>query len=99
MTSYYHYGIIPLSSNRGNDMSILDNLEPNSAESIRLESMCVEIAEREYDTLGGFILQSIGDIPSIDAEVIHDNYTFIVKSLDSNRIDKIQIINKRTNEQ
>jgi len=33
-------------------MSILDNLAPNSAERIRLESMCVEIAEREYDTLG-----------------------------------------------
>jgi len=33
-------------------MSILNNLDPNSAERIRLESMCVEIAEREYDTLG-----------------------------------------------
>ena len=49
--------------------------------------------DREYDTLGGFILQSIGDIPSANAEVNHGSYKFIVKKLKSNRIDKIQIIN------
>ena len=48
--------------------------------------------DREYDTLGGFILQTIGDIPSANAEVVHGNYKFIVKKLKSNRIDKIQVI-------
>ena len=57
------------------------------------EEIEIEFPEdREYDTLGGFILQAHGNIPSADDEVEHKNYKFVVKKIDSNRIDKIQVI-------
>ena len=45
--------------------------------------------EREYDTLAGLILHAIGDIPSINDNVKHDNLNFTVKTLNGNRIDKV----------
>ncbi len=48
--------------------------------------------DREYDTLGGFVLQAYGDIPSKNDEVEHENYKFVVKKVDSHRIDKIQVV-------
>ena len=47
--------------------------------------------EREYDTLAGYILDSLGDIPNKGDKVAFKNYQFIVISLDSNRIDKVKI--------
>jgi len=48
--------------------------------------------EREYDTLAGFILDSIGDIPSRGDEAKYGDYLFKVINIDSNRIDKVEII-------
>ena len=47
---------------------------------------------REYDTLAGFILDSIGDIPSEGETVTLNNHKFTVLNVGSNRIDKIEII-------
>ena len=47
--------------------------------------------DREYDTLAGFILDSIGDIPKEREEVILNKYKFVVLNVDSNRIDKIEV--------
>jgi len=47
--------------------------------------------EREYDTLAGFILDSIGNIPQKGEEVKLSNFIFTVLNVDSNRIDKIQV--------
>ena len=48
--------------------------------------------DREYDTLAGFILDSIGDIPEEREEVILNNFKFTVLNVDSHRIDKIEIV-------
>ena len=48
--------------------------------------------EREYDTLAGLILHAIGDIPSINDNVKHDNLNFTVKTLNGNRIDKVHLV-------
>ena len=48
--------------------------------------------DREYDTLAGFILDSIGDIPKVEEEISYQEYKMIVKSIDGNRIDKIHLI-------
>ena len=48
--------------------------------------------DREYDTLAGFILDSIGDIPSIEQSLNYQNYQIIVKNIDGNRIDKVHLI-------
>ena len=47
--------------------------------------------DREYDTLAGYILDSLGDIPNKGSVVDFNNYKFKVIALDSNRIDKVEI--------
>jgi len=49
--------------------------------------------EREYDTLAGFILDLVGDIPQKGRVVNFQNYHFKVINIKSNRIDKIEIKN------
>ena len=61
------------------------------------EALDVEFPDkREYDTLAGFILDVIGDIPNKGHSIDFDKYQFKVVNIDSNRIDKIQI--KKINE-
>jgi len=48
--------------------------------------------DREYDTLAGFILHSVGDIPKIGERINYQNYQITVKSIDGNRIDKIHLV-------
>tara|TARA_B100000945_G_scaffold263420_1_gene222207 strand:+ start:979 stop:2196 length:1218 start_codon:yes stop_codon:yes gene_type:complete len=48
--------------------------------------------DRDYDTLAGFILDSIGDIPKKSEEVKFDNFIFKVILLDQNRIEKIKVL-------
>ena len=47
--------------------------------------------DRDYDTLAGFILDDIGDIPKEGEKVILNNYQFKVLKVISNRIDKIEV--------
>ena len=47
--------------------------------------------DRDYDTLAGYILDSIGDIPQKGQEVKFDKFTFKVILLDQNRIEKIKV--------
>jgi len=46
---------------------------------------------RDYDTLAGFILDSIGNIPKKGQEVKFDKFTFKVILLEQNRIEKIKV--------
>ena len=47
--------------------------------------------EREYDTLAGFILDFIGEIPDKGVTATYKNYIFKVVNIHSNRIDKVEI--------
>lgn len=47
--------------------------------------------DRDYDTLAGFILDSVGDIPKKGQEVKFDKFTFKVMLLDQNRIEKVKV--------
>jgi len=47
--------------------------------------------ERDYDTLGGFILDILTDIPKTDEKVEFNNMIFTVKTIENNRIGKIKI--------
>ena len=49
--------------------------------------------DREYDTLAGFILDIVGDIPKKGHIVKFHTFQFKVVSIESNRIDKIEIKN------
>ena len=46
---------------------------------------------REYDTLAGYILDAIGNIPKEGEKVNYENYLFKVIKLNKNRIDKVEI--------
>ena len=47
--------------------------------------------ERDYDTLGGFILSKVLDIPKKNDSVKYNNCTFSVKTVKDNRIGKVII--------
>lgn len=49
---------------------------------------------REYDTLAGFILSELGNIPIEGEMVEYNNFVFKVVNIESNRIDKIEIRKK-----
>ena len=46
---------------------------------------------REYDTLAGYILDAIGNIPKEGEKVNYENYLFKVIKLNKNRIDEVEI--------
>jgi len=57
------------------------------------ENLDIEFPDsREYDTLAGYILDVLGDIPNKGDEVSFKKFKFKVIALDSNRIDKVEII-------
>ena len=47
--------------------------------------------DRDYDTLGGLILDNLEDIPKQGQSVVHDEWMLKVLDLDGNRITKVQI--------
>ena len=56
------------------------------------ENLDIEFPDiREYDTLAGYILDAIGDIPKAGQKVNYENYLFKVIKLNKNRIDKVEI--------
>ena len=47
--------------------------------------------DRDYDTLGGLILDNLEDIPKHGESIVHDEWMIKVLDLDGNRITKVQI--------
>ena len=47
--------------------------------------------ERDYDTLAGFILDTLTDIPQIGEHVEVENIIFTVQTVENNRIGKVKI--------
>ena len=47
--------------------------------------------ERDYDTLAGFILETLTEIPTVGEHVKYENMVFRVQTVENNRIGKVQI--------
>ena len=47
--------------------------------------------DRDYDTLGGFILDILTDIPQTGEQVEFNDMVFTVQTVENNRIGKIKI--------
>ena len=47
--------------------------------------------DRDYDTLGGLILDNLEDIPKQGQSIVHDEWMIKVLDLDGNRITKVEI--------
>ena len=50
-----------------------------------------EPEDRDFDTLGGLILEVTGNIPKVESSIDFQNRTYTVKSLAGNRINKVHI--------
>ena len=47
--------------------------------------------EREYESLGGFLMEVAGEVPSVGWEYIHEKFIFNVTEADLNRVIKVKI--------
>ena len=56
------------------------------------EKYDLEIPEGDYDTLGGFILSITENFPQLNDEVSRHPYTFIIESMEENRIDLVKLL-------
>ena len=52
--------------------------------------------EREFDTLGGFFFSQFGDIPLVGTSITHNAFRFQVRTMEGNRILKIEISKEET---
>ena len=47
--------------------------------------------DREYESLGGFLMEVAGDVPAVGWEFTDQNYVFTVTEADLNRVIKVSI--------
>ncbi len=55
------------------------------------ETYELELPEGDFDTLGGFILNVNEDIPNINDVITHENFEFVIVSMEDNRIDHVKL--------
>lgn len=55
------------------------------------EELQVNIPTGGSDTLGGFVFDLLGKIPTVDESVRYDDLEFTVKSMDGNRLKKVEV--------
>jgi CBS domain containing-hemolysin-like protein len=82
----------------GDELPELRRTGRNSYEAdsrMSLEDFCdeldVELPRREFDTLGGFVLDLFGKIPGKDETVKYDNISFRIKEIEGTRINRIAV--------
>lgn len=52
----------------------------------------VEIAEGDYHSLGGFLVDRMGKVPAVDASVSESGLEFVVREADERHVVKVEII-------
>lgn len=56
------------------------------------EKFELDLPEGDYDTLGGFILSITENFPTLNDVVERSQFTFIIESMEENRIDLVKLI-------
>ena len=51
-----------------------------------------EVPEGDYETLGGFLLERFGRIPSVGDQIHHDGWELKIKAMDGRRVDEVLIV-------
>jgi len=58
------------------------------------ELLQVELVSKDYESLGGYLMDKMGKIP-IQGDIYEDeNFKFVISSMDKNRINKVKVIRK-----
>lgn len=63
------------------------------------EELSISLPENIADTLGGFIMENLGDIPKKGDNFIYENYEFIVYSMLGYKIEKVLLKIKEINDE
>jgi len=53
-----------------------------------------ELADENYDTVGGFIMSRLGRIPRVGDRVVVPGYEFRVMAMDGRRVDRVLVVKK-----
>jgi CBS domain containing-hemolysin-like protein len=56
------------------------------------ESLGLGLPEGEYETLGGFVMDSLGRIPHQGDRVEHEGWTMRVRRMEGRRVDEVELI-------
>lgn len=56
------------------------------------ETYALDLPEGDFDTLGGLILNVNEDIPDINDVITHENFEFVIISVQDNRIDHVKLL-------
>ena len=54
----------------------------------------VELVSKDYESLGGYLMDKMGKIPTQGDIYEDENFKFIISSMDKNRINKVKVIRK-----
>lgn len=55
------------------------------------EQLHLNIDEKEYDTIGGYVFGAFGRIPEVGESIVSENKKFTVQALDKHRIERIKV--------
>ena len=58
------------------------------------ELLKVELVSKDYESLGGYLMDKMGKIPTQGDIYEDENFKFIISSMDKNRINKVKVIRK-----
>ena len=51
----------------------------------------LNIESKDYDTIGGFIIEQLDNLPNLNDKVVWNNLRFDILSISNNRIEKIKL--------
>jgi len=55
------------------------------------EEIGTQLESEDFESIGGYVIGIVGDIPEQGATVTHENMTFTIEEVDKNRISKLRI--------
>ena len=59
------------------------------------ETINLTIPDGDYETIAGFVLYNLGNIPSVGDSFMHENYRFEITEMKNVRIEQIKITKTR----
>jgi CBS domain containing-hemolysin-like protein len=61
-----------------------------------IEKLNLNIPEGEYDTVGGYIMSYLGEVPAVNAVVETEDYLMTVLEMKGVRVEKVSLLIKKT---
>ena len=59
------------------------------------EAIGIQLKSEDYESLGGYIIDKLGEIPTQGQILEEDDWKFIIISMDKNRINKVKMLNTK----